>query len=197
MKKKDRRKKGAWSGKKGGAKTIYNPKMCKIAQNCAMMGMTDQHICEILGISDDSYYRYIKKYPEFKEAIQQGRHGILGDVAEKLYKTALGYEYTERTVITSDDGRITEKVEQKYSKPSIVAQKYIMSSRLGGEWRESSKVEMTGKDGGAIEIEDSSAKLALARKIAFLLADGSGSAKSVIEALPAPESDPDIDGGGE
>lgn len=58
-------------GRKSKYKECVEPYLDKIREY-KKLGATDKQICGILGISQDSFYTYIKKHPEFSEAVKNG-----------------------------------------------------------------------------------------------------------------------------
>ena len=46
--------------------------------------MTDKAIAEALGISQETFYQYLKRYPEFSESLRAGRRPHDIDVENSL-----------------------------------------------------------------------------------------------------------------
>jgi len=64
-------------------------------EELARDGYADQEIFPQLGISKDAFYRYLKNYPEFAEALKRGREPINAKVEKALLKRCLGFEVEE------------------------------------------------------------------------------------------------------
>ena len=55
-----------------GRPTKYKPEMCQKAIDFMTQGYSKEATAAHLDISEDSLYEYIKKHPEFSEAIKEG-----------------------------------------------------------------------------------------------------------------------------
>lgn len=127
---------------------------------------TDREIYEKLGIGKDTYYRYLKSKPDFCEAIKKGREKSLGikirSVEDAQYKLACGHTVeetrTEITILPAKDehGKPLEvrKVikTEKYVPPNPLAQNLFLTHRDPENYKNISKVEVSGKDGGEIVV---------------------------------------------
>ena len=58
-------------------------------------GLFDCQIAEKMGISKQTFYDWLKKYPEFTDAIKKGKEIADKEIVNALYKRALGYSYKE------------------------------------------------------------------------------------------------------
>lgn len=84
----------------GGAPPVYDavrfPHIAKIL--CEKHGFDDEQLAEVFGVSIRTIYSWNIKYPEFKQAKQEGKDKFDGVAVENtLLKLALGYEYKERS----------------------------------------------------------------------------------------------------
>jgi len=76
------------------AKLKYQDDFPKIAEDYARKGATDKDIARRLGISQDRFYNYLKRFPEFYEALKRGKipaagRGCLHILAHKQAPGAL------------------------------------------------------------------------------------------------------------
>lgn len=143
------------SGKnKVGAKSKYNPEWVSLVEAYARRGMTDKQMCECLRISHDTFYNYIKKHPEFSEAIKRGREPVHMEVENALLKNALGYEYDEEQYEVFADGKIDKKrkrVVKKHVPGNLGAQIFWLINRLPDFWKQRKD---DGKNGNVEEIKE-------------------------------------------
>ena len=126
-------------------------------------GLTDKQIYENIGISYTTFYQWKIDYPEFAEALKEGKEEADIKVENALFKTAVGYEYQEitqeRMPIRDDEGKIIDyelqvtKVVHKQVAPNTTAQIFWLQNRKSDVWKDKRNLEMTGKDGGPIEVE--------------------------------------------
>lgn len=106
-------------------------------------GLTDKQIAEKLGVSKQTFYDWLKKYPDFSDSLKRGKEIVDREVENALLKRALGYSYQECTEITDADGNTTTKVTIKQVVPDTTAQIFWLKNRKPNVWREKREVEVT------------------------------------------------------
>lgn len=121
-----------------------------LVENWAKDGLIDKDIAAKLGISEDTFYEYKKKYPEFSESLKKGKEVIDYEVENALLKRALGYEYIETTK-EEKWNRLTETYEMVITKevtkqvpPDTTAQIFWLKNRKPKQWREKQEIEHSG-----------------------------------------------------
>lgn len=72
-------------------------------------GASDRDVCELIGISYSTLYKWISRYPEFAEAMVKGKEVVDRMVENALLKRCLGYDYVETERIRKDGIVISEK----------------------------------------------------------------------------------------
>lgn len=96
-----------------GRKTKYSKKYAKEIYNLKRQSYTDVGICEHWGISQDTFYRWKKKYSEFSESYKRGVEDSYPDLKDEalssLRKMVRGYDYKEVHKIAQVDGRVSKK----------------------------------------------------------------------------------------
>lgn len=107
-------------------------------------GLTNEQIAENLGISEQAFYNYQKRYEEFAEAIDKGREETEIHIENALVKRALGYSYKEVTrerkqVKNSETGDVEYKLVvtksvTKHVIPDVTAQQYYLEHRAPKRW---------------------------------------------------------------
>lgn len=122
-------------------------------------GATDKDISKYIGISTTTFYEWIKKYPEIKKAVEEGKEPTDIKVENAMYKSALGYfvEEEEFSIQESDRGTTKKtKKTKRYIPPNITAQIFWLKNRNPKEWRDRHDIDsginvvITGAD----ELED-------------------------------------------
>jgi DNA-binding CsgD family transcriptional regulator len=68
------------------------------------LGMTEKDIAKNLSISKASFIKYKKENIEFLDLIKKSRSIPVEDIKGAMLKRALGFQYTEKTVIEDNDG---------------------------------------------------------------------------------------------
>lgn len=72
------------------------------------LGATEKEIIKNLGICEDTFYTYKKKYTEFLELLKKNRAKPVEDIKAAMLKRAVGFQYEEKKVVSQyiefDDG---------------------------------------------------------------------------------------------
>ena len=104
-------------------------------------GLTLETIAERIGVSEQTLWKWRKKYEIMDKALSVGREIIDYQVENALLKSALGYKTTEtKTVINGQpdkDGNRTvrvEKTEKEYP-PNVTAIAIWLNNRKPEQWK--------------------------------------------------------------
>ena len=104
------------ASRKNGAKNQptdnYNAKFCGLAKWSAAAGATDVDIAKALNIGMTTFVEWEKKYPDFKQAIHEGRHEIVPNVVRSLVRRATGF--THKAVKIFYDAKAEKVVQVPY-----------------------------------------------------------------------------------
>ena len=152
----------ATAKKKRGPKSKYDekihPQLCKWM---ARGGLTEAQIAAELGISYKQFKIWKSKYEEIGAALKENKNFTDSLVEDSLLKRALGFEYdeVEKKEIILGNGEsampATEiKRTTKLCVPDVKAGALWLSNRQGGKWRNKTETELTGKNGGPIEVKN-------------------------------------------
>ena len=119
------------------------PKLALVTCWCRR-GLTNEQIAENLGISEQSFSNYMKRYEEFADAVDKGREEIEIHIENALVKRALGYSYKEVTrerkaVVNPETGEaeyklVVTKSVTKHVVPDVGAQQYYLEHRAPKRW---------------------------------------------------------------
>lgn len=82
------KKNGEPMKKRGAPESTWTPtpEILTIVKTIAGYGLTDEQIFEFLGLKKDVFYKKIKKYPELRLTIDDGRARAVSFVAGKLFE---------------------------------------------------------------------------------------------------------------
>ncbi len=58
-------------------------------------GATNKEVAQMLGISEDVFYKYQRDKKEFEEVIKRARQIPVAEIKAALYKRAIGFQYKE------------------------------------------------------------------------------------------------------
>lgn len=138
---------------KRGARTLYNPKVHPIlAKWMTRCGLTDEMVAQEFGVSRMTIHNWRKKYPEFAEAMMEGKELADARVEDSLYRRALGYDYqeTHEEYNEGEDGKVygrKVKVIDKHVMPDVQASIFWLTNRQRDRWKARQQLEVMGKDG--------------------------------------------------
>lgn len=112
----------------GGRPTKYDPAFCDVAAEFMRDGYSAAALAGHLRVAYSTLRLWEKEHPEFSAAIKEGRAGA-----------ALWWEARLRDLAQKGEGNATACV-------------FGLKNRVPEEWRDVSRVEQTGADGGPIEV---------------------------------------------
>ncbi len=133
---------------------LTNEGLIKI-EGWARDGLTDEQVATNIGISRQTLYEWVKKYPDISDALKRGKEVVDRQVENALLKRALGYEYDETTLervrdpITDETEMIETKRVVKQVVPDTTAQIFWLKNRKPTEWRDKQELEVSGTVGFA------------------------------------------------
>lgn len=134
-----------------GRKTKYHEDFPLLAQDLARRGMIDKEICKKLGISTESFYLYLRTYPEFADALKEGKKPVDVMVENALLKRAQGFEYEEIHAEfrpqDKDDKKakpIVVKKIQKIVVPDTTACIFFLKNRRPALWKDKHNLDLSG-----------------------------------------------------
>ena len=116
-------------------KTKYEEWFPTKAYECALAGATDEEVATILGVGLTTFYEYQKRYPEFREALKNGKLVPDMEVAAALHKSATGHSVTETKIIGHGDNKREVEVT-KYFPPNPTSAIFWLKNRRRNEWRD-------------------------------------------------------------
>lgn len=169
-----------------GRPTIYTPEM--VAQACFMaeQGATDVEIARELGISISRFYIFANQYPEFREAIKNGKDAIDDRVERSLLMRATGFTVKTQKLHQGNIVNIDE-----YFAPDTGAAKHWLGNRRRDKWRSESEVSIIVPETPEQIEEQSDRTLALAALALFSDSVGEPEDQNVILDLEANEETED------
>ena len=135
-----------------GRKSSYEPKFARMAEAHCKLGATDAELGELFGVSTVTIWHWSNKHPEFNAALRQGKHAWDARVERSLAQRAIGYAVDTEEVKVDKDGNIIRYNLRKYFAPDTTACIFWLKNRQKAKWRDVRQNEVTGADGGPIEM---------------------------------------------
>ncbi len=143
---------------KGGRPSKYDPDIHpEYAKALAIEGLTNEEIAQKFGIAPCTIQDWIKRFPEFSNAIKEGKEPADAKVEMALYKKALGFEVTEtRAVVvgTGEYAKVEYVDEIRVVPPDNTACIFWLKNRRPGKWRDKQEVEHSGNIQINIDADD-------------------------------------------
>ena len=157
----------------------YKKHFPELVKWMARDGLTDQEIADELNISRTTLKKWRKLYPDFDQALLEGKDIADARVEEKLYQRAIGFDYEESEVqVDVNTGKATRiKRTTKYVAPDVTACIFWLKNRRPKKWRDVSKIEAEITDDRTREAGRQIAENAEARELlkqAFRVVYGGG-----------------------
>lgn len=124
--------------------TAYKKEYAEQARKLCLLGATDVDLAEFFDVAKSTINLWKKKHPEFSDSIKKGKTVADAEVAESLYKRAIGIEYTE-TKVSTDGSKKKQEVTKKFIPPDAVSAIFWLKNRQPSKWRDKPLVEDEGE----------------------------------------------------
>lgn len=146
--------KNALGNKGGGRPTAFKPEHVLLVEKIAKLGATNVEIGDILGVSERTIETWTVSNVEFSAALKRGKLLADAEVANSLYRRAVGYSH-DAVKIVADAKTGSEHIVPytEHYPPDTTAGIFWLKNRRRSEWRDKQDHEVTGKDGGPIQQE--------------------------------------------
>ena len=137
-----------------GRPSLYELQYGEQARKICELGATDQEIADFFDVDVRTIYRWKHDYPEFCQALKAGKDVADERVERSLYQKATGYEQDEVKIFMPSGA--PEPVYAPFRAkiaPDTTAAIFWLKNRKPAEWRDMSRTEHVGPDGGPIAFE--------------------------------------------
>ena len=107
-------------GRKNAYETKIKPNLAKIAEWA--QEKTEAQICLLLGITQETFYKYKREKSELSEALKKGRTQLVKNLYSTLIKKAEGFQYTEGKTIEERDpetGALVVTRKETYTRTAL------------------------------------------------------------------------------
>lgn len=137
-----------------GRPTKYKVAYNKQAYKLTLLSATDKEMADFFEVAESTLNLWKKKHPEFSESIKRGKSLSDGNVADRLYQRAMGFEHAseEIKVLSSGqgEGSVIERVPvRKIYPPDTTAAIFWLKNRQPKHWRDKTESQVNlnlGKD---------------------------------------------------
>lgn len=118
----------------------YNPAFARVAYNIALLGGTPKSLAEILNISEQTVYNWLKTHNDFHIAWYGGKDFADANVVKALYRRAVGWKEDVEESRTDKEGNIATTEKTLIFAPDVQAQMFWLKNRQPQNWKD--KVEV-------------------------------------------------------
>lgn len=141
----------------GGRPSGYKPEFAKQTEKLCELGATDEEVADFFEVSVRTVYRWQAQHAEFCHALKAGKVAADERVERSLYHKAVGYTFDSEKVFQFQ-GVVVRAPVKEHVPPDTTAAIFWLKNRRPDLWRDRQQLEHTGKDGGAIELQNVSAR---------------------------------------
>ncbi len=131
-----------------GVKSTYKPEYAEQARKLCLLGATDKELADFFGCNEATINNWKTRHPDFLESIKKGKDIADGEVADRLYRRAMGYSHEDEDIrtISIGDGmsEIIKTPTVKHYPPDTAACIFWLKNRQKSKWRDKQEVEQSG-----------------------------------------------------
>lgn len=122
--------------RKIGRPTVFKPEYVEQVFKLCLLGATDKEIADIFGVDERTINRWKVDHPAFCQSMVDGKGKADAEVANSLYRRALGYSH-KAVKIMQDKGQPVIVPYTEHYPPDTEAGKFWLKNRQKAAWRES------------------------------------------------------------
>lgn len=134
-----------------GRPSSYRSEYAAQAAKLCALGATDSQLADFFEVAVSTIALWKVQHKQFSDAIKVPKQEADERVEESLYRRACGYEHDE-VDIRVIEGQVVMTPIRKYYPPDTAAMIFWLKNRRKAEWRDKIEQEITGKDGGPIQV---------------------------------------------
>lgn len=146
-------------GNKGGRPSLYKDEYADLAYKYCLLGATDEELAVFFEVDEATINRWKKDKIEFCESIKRGKNIADGNVADRLYQRAMGFEHPDEEIkVVSQGPGMGSAIERvavtKVYPPDTTAAIFWLKNRQSKKWREKSEVEQVQRISFIDDLDD-------------------------------------------
>ena len=123
-----------------GRPTLYKPEYAELAYNYCLLGATDEKLANFFNVDERTINRWKVDYPDFCQALREGKEIANMEIAKSLFNRAKGYVHTETKAALHEGAFVTIDLEKHYP-PDTGAIKVWLYNRDPENWKD--KIEVS------------------------------------------------------
>ena len=135
-----------------GRPTKYKAEYAEQAKKLCNLGATNTELADFFGVSVSTINLWLVTHQDFSDSVKRGKDVADDRVEESLFRRACGYEHDETDIRVVANELVMTPVRKHYP-PDSTAMIFWLKNRRSDAWRDKSQQEVTGKDGGPIQMD--------------------------------------------
>ena len=140
-----------------GRPTSYREEYAEKAYELSLLGLSDDRVAELFGVTATTLHNWKKQHPEFFESLKRGKDPADAKVARSLFERACGYSHPAVKIFLVKDNEgnnVPYRVPYVEHHPPDTAAAFIwLKNRQPELWRDRKDVTFTGANGGPIQVQ--------------------------------------------
>jgi hypothetical protein len=128
------------AAKTRGRPSKYDPALLTQVTNYCLLGATDEQLAVFIGIDVRTLARWKEDYPEFCQAIKEGKEVADATIGQSLFHRARGYSHPE-VKIFNNNGEAMVVDCMKHYPPDTTACIFWLKNRQKEKWRDKHEVD--------------------------------------------------------
>ena len=118
-----------------GRPSAYKEEYCKQAYKLCLLGAKDTQLADFFNVSEQTLNAWKNQYPDFLEALKDGKDRADAEVAKSLYHRARGYSHPEDKIFNNNGEELVVRTT-KYYPPDTTACIFWLKNRQKEAWRD-------------------------------------------------------------
>lgn len=153
-----------------GRPSSYKPEYAEQAYKYCLLGADDARMAQLFDVSTVTLNAWKKEFPEFLNALKEGKDIADANVGKSLYQRACGYSHPDVEVKVID-GQVVMVDLIKHYPPDTGAAMAWLKNRQPSLWRDRKEVDMSSSDGSMTPKEAVKIDAALIKSVLTKLND--------------------------
>lgn len=136
----------------GGRPSKFKPQFIIEAEKLCCLGATDEDLADFFDVDIRTIYRWATQHEEFCHALRAGKEKADDRVERSLYQRAVGYTHDAVKIFmpAGASGPVYAPYRE-HVPPDGASAMFWLKNRRKDDWRDVSRQEQTGADGGPIQ----------------------------------------------
>jgi hypothetical protein len=135
-----------------GRPSAFKEEFIEQAEKLCRLGATDVEMADFFGVTEQTLNNWKKTHPEFFESLKRGKLEADANVADRLYKRAMGYTHEAVKIFanpTTGDEKLVPFVE--HYAPDTTACIFWLKNRQPDKWRDKTENKTTLATDGTVD----------------------------------------------